>query len=511
MANLAISDDAVVSYSIPRKAIAAGETAYFPCTIHASKRLYGANIEVYLAGVSGWQSFQVEQSIAAGSTVSLSIPVTLDAGYMSDLSGRSAAISLRFGVFTRADLTGGSTSELVAPGMTALKSRLAPSIGSVTFADTAGYKTRFGAMVQGQSRVSVAAPVTTDPLDPEVTIVRRELTLGGRHFSLTEGTVQLGTMWTSGAMPWQLTVADSMGKTATASGTLNVLAYAAPSIAELKAERYVSVVGDSGGVTYVAAEDGEHVRFSLKASVAKVAAKNQWTLKVANGSASPVTVRSGSDGATIQFTDDRTIITAAVPASQRVTFTFVLADYFQSVEMRATVEKAGAVFDIEPYGVGIGCRAEGTAANPACLCAWPARFEKSLRVDGNLTVNGSADGLIVRHTPLTAGQSVSVPTGSYTTLDTLNITQPGVYFLQYMFEGPPKTAAKIFQAEILLVHDGTNTGIAQDCGPTITGLYQKTLTTVIRLTAGDQIKFGILHHIGSAFSCTWRKSVHLLK
>ena len=104
-----------------------------------------------------------------------------------------------------------------------------------------------------------------------MTLVSRTLALGGETFDLNES-ASLGAPRASGEIAWTLTVVDSAGLSGTASGTIDALPYAPPEIASLSAERYRAVVADDGTTSYVAANDGERVRFSLEASVCPVAA-----------------------------------------------------------------------------------------------------------------------------------------------------------------------------------------------------------------------------------------------
>lgn len=362
-----------IDYDIPRSSLAAGEAASFTCRVESpQQQVYGVGIDLYVTGVQGYQIFRAAGAVSAGGSGTVHVPVTLDGQRLAQMSSRGGAMTARFRLYTNAELSAGSASEVLDLGMMALKNRIAPAIGAVTFSDASGAKDRFGDFVQGQSLWTVSAAVVTDPLAGDVTVASRQLTLGGRTFDL-EQPGALGTIDRSGTLAWSLTVADSEGMTDSASGTVDSLPYAPPAIAQLSAERYRAQVADDGAITYVQADDGEHVRFTLQAEVCAVAGANAWSLAIAHGGAN-VTPLSAEDGQTIDREDDRTLVTAVIPANERRVFTFTLSDWFASATAVAAVEKASAYFDIEPHGVGVGMRAQGTAQSPRFDVGWLARM-----------------------------------------------------------------------------------------------------------------------------------------
>lgn len=360
-----------IQFEIPRQSLAAGETAEFDCRIASQQKIYGAGLHVYVSGVGGYQIFQAQGEIAAGASGRIRVPVTLSAARLAEMTSRGGAMTASFHLYTNAGLTSSMASPAVDLGMTALKSRLAPQIGTVVFSDATGAKAHFGSFIQGKSQLGVSAPVTTDPLADDVGVASRVLTLDGQAFDLNEA-ASLGAPAAAGTLAWSLTVVDSEGLADTATGTIACLAYSPPEISSLSAERYRTAVADDGTTVYVPASDGEHVRFTLEGAVCPVASANAWTLKVSHNGAT-ATADSGSDGQEISLENDRSIVPSVVPASERRTFTFTLEDFFESVSAIVSVEKAGAYFNIEPHGVGVGMRAQGTADDPAMDVAWPIR------------------------------------------------------------------------------------------------------------------------------------------
>ena len=199
-----------IQFEIPRQSLAAGETAEFDCRIAPQQKIYGAGLHVYVSGVGGYQIFQTQGEIAAGASGRIRVPVTLSAARLAEMTSRGGAMTASFHLYTNAGLTSSMASPAVDLGMTALKSRLAPEIGTVVFSDATGAKAHFGSFIQGKSQLGVSAPVTTDPLADDVGVASRVLTLNGQAFDLNEGT-SLGAPTAAGTLAWSLTVVDSEG------------------------------------------------------------------------------------------------------------------------------------------------------------------------------------------------------------------------------------------------------------------------------------------------------------
>lgn len=312
--------------------------------------------------------------IAKGRTGTFSMSFTLTertAQILGEGAGRAFDALIGFTLADDSSLSGGlSTVRVAAQKVSILKSRVAPVIESAVFSDDTGAAAYFGGFVQGESRLMMTLRTKTDPLDSAVTIVQRELVLGGAPYSLRADEENIGAVNLNGEASWTLTVTDSKGLSSQVSGTIELLAYHPPEITALTAQRYCEVVADDGTVSYEAADDGEHVRFSLTGSVCAVAGRNAWTLNV-DGVGGERVVRTGADGMEIMLEDDREAMPAAVSASERAEFAWTIRDYFHSVTMRAAVDKAEAYFDVEKHGVAVGMRSAGKP--------WDRRFEVDKR------------------------------------------------------------------------------------------------------------------------------------
>lgn len=331
--------------------------------------IYGVLMDLFLGdpweGPDNYRHATVCQKavkISKGKTGTFSMSFTLteeDALVLGEFAGRAFDAQLVFTLADDSTLSSGSeTRAVAAQKVSILKNRVSPVIEQAMISDVTDAAAVFGDFVQGQSRLKMTMQATADPLDSAVTIASRVLTLGAVEHTLSSDEEEVGAVDRSGAVGWTLKVTDSKGLSAETSGTISLLPYQPPVISALSAQRYREVVADDGTVSYIADEEGEHVRFSLNGAVTSVSGKNAWTLSVGwNGRQSEV--RSGTDGAEIVLINDRDAVPDGVSAAERVEFAWTLQDHFTSVTLRTTVDKSGAYFNVETDGVAVGMRTTG--------------------------------------------------------------------------------------------------------------------------------------------------------
>lgn len=251
---------------------------------------------------------------------------------------------------------------------------------------------RFGAFVQGESIPRLQFGYQLDPLAPGLTasfslylyssdgalfqthaeedgVVTVRDTDGNvlRTYNAEPGTFVLDPPAVSGRYTWHCGIIDSAGSQGETDGYFDVLPYTRPSISLLEVERYNTGVDDEGTPVYTAADDGLHVRFNLTANAASVAGKNACTI-TANYGADDLQSRTRTlftedDGITINLTEDRSLITDDISPAYPWSFTFVIADFFGEDFQTVYVDKAGADFNAEAFGVSVGMRSTGQMAS----------------------------------------------------------------------------------------------------------------------------------------------------
>lgn len=269
-----------------------------------------------------------------------------------------------------------------------------PTISGVSIADSTGHSTTFGSPVQAESRLTITGEYTLDPRYPDLSAIHT-LTLtdsGGTDIytasQSNNAVFSVGAIAGAGTITWTYTVTDGTGGSATDTGTFSVLAYAPPAISGFAVERYTTVIDDQGNPQYIASEDGDHVRFSFSATVTPVNEGNPWTLALnyaeedSEGTGTTVQVASEAAGGTLTYTEDRTILTAAVSANTAWRFTVIATDAFGEIgSMTGYVDEATAFFNVEENGVAVGMRSTGTAAEKRFEVAdgYEARFYGGIR------------------------------------------------------------------------------------------------------------------------------------
>lgn len=317
---------------------------------------------------------------------------------------------------------------------------------------------------------------------------------------------------TGGVHSYTVTVTDSRGMKATKSVSCNVIAVTKPNISMFKVERYSTIQGDE--TTYVATDYGPNVWITLNATFDLADGNNVPKAYIDYGQVGGnktrvnLTVSNGK----INLANARNIITATISPNASYEFTLVCSDSANTATSYALIAEGRCLMHLAGSGFGVGFGRfvdEATQSNPLMACAWPAQFEEDVRVDGTLEFGSESDtsGLYAQSVTMEEAHSISLPTGQNTVIDSISIADPGLHFVSYCIEGSPGSATKIFQIGLSLTRGDSDYVIATDCGPTITGLYQKTVTAVLPLQAGDTLTCRVLHHIGSTLSATWRKSV----
>ena len=251
---------------------------------------------------------------------------------------------------------------------------------SIRFSDntTGSAYGKTGVYVQNFSEPVITGNVTLDPNYPYIsaqyTLVVTRHSNGKAMFQKTQAddaTFHVGAITKSGLMDYTMTVIDSAGNVTERSGSFTVTAYSAPTLANVSAERYTSRMTDDGEIIYIAAEDGEFVRFSLTGKVAQINGANAWNLALVYGadessaSTTMPSVLSGTDGtagATFVWNNNQDVLVSEgapieIDTAMSWTFSFTLVDLFNgSASGAGYVDESGAYFDVEPNGVAVGMR-----------------------------------------------------------------------------------------------------------------------------------------------------------
>lgn len=134
--------------------------------------------------------------------------------------------------------------------------------------DTTGWDDVYGSPVQGLSKIKITVTPTLAYSSP---ITSYAITADGEKYTTASATTAV--LKNAGSSPVTATVKDKRGRTGTASYTMNVQAYNAPSVSKLVAYR-----SNSLGATN---DQGDHITVIFSAAVTSLNSKNtaQYTLK----------------------------------------------------------------------------------------------------------------------------------------------------------------------------------------------------------------------------------------
>lgn len=152
-------------------------------------------------------------------------------------------------------------------GFTATVPNTAKPTCSLTLEDTTGWDDVYGSPVQGLSNIKITVNPVLSYSSP---ITSYAVSADGAKY--TEATANTGLLKKAGSSPVTATVKDKRGRSGSASYTMNVLAYAQPSISKLTVNRC-----DVNGVED---EHGEYIKVIFSATITALNNKNTATYKI---------------------------------------------------------------------------------------------------------------------------------------------------------------------------------------------------------------------------------------
>ncbi|MBO7669748.1 MAG: hypothetical protein J6S60_04075 [Oscillospiraceae bacterium] len=175
-------------------------------------------------------------------------------------------------------------------------------------------------------------------------------------------------------------IGGSLTGTRVISFTAQVPSAYAPQISAFTVERYSSYVDDQGHTQYKPDLMGGYVWVSLTAQMDTSSGLTP-DLEIqywpndddTDVTTVPITWAGSGTPSTMTLTNDRSIITAAVPIANAYVFQLTFSNGHQTATARSLVQKSWAAFHVagSGYGVGVGMFSPGTQAEPSFDVAWP--------------------------------------------------------------------------------------------------------------------------------------------
>ena len=233
-------------------------------------------------------------------------------------------------------------------------------------------------------------------------IASYRLTIDGKTYTRNgNGSIAHSPITGSGSVGYTYVVVDSRGLERSYTGTITVLAWAAPKITSFAITRVTSSGVEAVGGTYAMATIKATVsslsvsgtqKNSIKYIVQyKAKDTDTWTNSDTIGlSATSVnqTWQIKKSGAAVSTFDDMT------GYDFRLALSDIYATSYASSEM-PTKEILLDILHADGRGIGVGMACTGTEANPQFDCQYPAHFYSGLQVDGE--VRGLARDTITAH------------------------------------------------------------------------------------------------------------------
>ncbi len=225
-----------------------------------------------------------------------------------------------------------------------IPSTIKPTISSVSLTEyVSGLAAQFGAYVQNKSRISGTINASAGSGS---SIEAYKMVINGATY--TSKTFTTGVLKTSGSNSYSLTITDKRGRTASTSGTFNVLAYSEPTISTFKVVRSNSDGTDN--------DEGAFAKINASATITSLSSKNTKSFVLryrTKGSSSWTNIETYTGGYTYTATNK---IVPNISVDNAYDFQLLATDYFNGsdpTEKAVSLSTAYTILDIKANGKGI--------------------------------------------------------------------------------------------------------------------------------------------------------------
>lgn len=310
-------------------------------------------------------------------------------------------------------------------------SHIGPSISSFVVESVDGMN---GLSIRGRSRVRLTANATAGSGATSMAVY----TFNGNNVNEADGSyarvvynpanssvINTGVLNYTGGATYTVTVADTRGRTATASLGIEVFEYSAPAILSMSVQRCNAsgVLDENGAYAYVTVNSRYTTLYHNNTNY------NSRTVVLTNN--------ANSYSATVQNTSNTNGSwsgvygngTFATGTTYTITATIKDTAYNSTASMSQPLKAAARPMNIKSNGKGIGLGKMAETDNLLDV-AWNERVRENLTIDKNLSVTGTINEAIVnRNNYITGGSVTNLPShnsmadrptflGTYTVGDT---------------------------------------------------------------------------------------------
>lgn len=311
----------------------------------------------------------------------------------------------------------------------------------------------------------------------------------------------------AGAFTLTLTVADSRGRTVTATKSFTVCAYALPVISAFSVERYEPVYDNNEQISgYQASDLGDHVWLNLSASVSSVNPAGtqlnslMWSITAVNVNTGATQTISGTGAQSVVISKDRSKFSAAIAGTDTWNYTLTVTDTARlSATQYSTVLPARATLAVKPGSVGIGCIPGGTEEDPLFRCVYPAEFDGASVFRGEARFESGIHGYgKIAGTGNGSNSSLASGTTLYTT--GVSIEESGVYLCLVTGNFSSGAADTGYRLVGILVNDAEVSTTHYQQSPSGYPSYQ--VVNIFELAAGDIVKGELRQTSNANKSCS---------
>ena len=235
----------------------------------------------------------------------------------------------------------------------------------------------WGVYVQGQSGVRITATAA----GYQGSTISSYTISGGATGTQSSNVFTVSVIYSSGTITYTVKVTDSRGRTATASVSISVVAYSAPSFTATEAFRCAS--------NGTASETGTYISAKASGTYSSVSSKNSMTLKVQYGL---TTSSAYSTAVTLTNGTASVIGGGSIDANYSFNVKFTLTDQFNTIEKILTVGTAAYTVFFRQGGNGVALGKVSERANAVEINSDWDIYHGSTKLNGTVPISRGGTG-----------------------------------------------------------------------------------------------------------------------
>ena len=245
----------------------------------------------------------------------------------------------------------------------------------------------WGIYVQGKSGVTITATAS----GYQGSTISSYTISGGATGTQTSNVFTISVIYTSGTVTYTVKATDSRGRTASASVSVSVVAYSAPSFSATEAFRCVAAGTASDTGTYISAK--------ASGTYSSVSSKNSMTLKVQYA-----LTTTGAYSAAVTLTNGTASVigNGSIDANYSFYVKFTLTDQFSTIEKVLTIGTAAYTIFFRQGGKGVAFGKVSERANAVEIDSSWDLYHGSDKLNGTVPITRGGTGAVTAPLALVA-------------------------------------------------------------------------------------------------------------